>query len=97
MSATYVYKIKSKFKKNPNLLCHYGFNMYESEQDDEVIFPAVFCSIVSVKSGSFTSVSLPHFTQIIWSWCVVLSNISGNPDSEIRIILPSFTRLFKLL
>ena len=38
MSATYVYKIKSKFKKNPNLLCHYGFSMYESEQDDEVIF-----------------------------------------------------------
>ena len=38
--AKYIYKLKSKFKKKPELLAKYGFNPYvsENEEDNEVIY-----------------------------------------------------------
>ena len=38
----YVYKIKHNFKKHPELLASYGFNPYQAEGEEEIIY-ALYC------------------------------------------------------
>ena len=58
MKKNYVYKLKHRYAKKPELLLEYGFNAYKSEGDEETIYAKGIklsedCSIVKYLIGAF--------------------------------------------
>ena len=53
MSKTYIYKLKSKYKKHPEVLLHFGFNYYESEGEEDKVTAFVHPLVIKEDNPLF--------------------------------------------
>ena len=83
MAKQYLYKIKHKFKKKPDLLLEYGFSLYEDESGEEKIYSI---PIVLPENGSIFGY-LKRALEKIYTYATTEERQTDFKDYEFKEIL----------
>lgn len=83
MAKQYLYKVKYKFKKKPDLLLEYGFSLYEDEAGEEKVYSI---PIVLPENGSIFAY-LKRALEKIYTYATTEERQNDFKDYEFKEIL----------